>query len=31
MITDRDIYSVNISLDEKTYETISVYDIHTKL
>ena len=27
IITDRDIYSTDISLDEKTYENISVYDI----
>ena len=29
-ITDRDIYSVDILLDEKMYENISVYDISYK-
>ena len=30
IITDRDIYSVDILLDTKIYENISVYDISYK-
>ena len=30
MITDRDAYSVDILLDEKIYQNISVYDISYK-